>query len=343
MIVRGAVLAVLAVALGACGGTIFRTVDLNSGESVVVDARQRTINNLVVDDRSKPGQVHPRRIVCAEPSPDVALAVANSLGGGAAAFGYGSVSFTRESAEAVAQLAERVSTVQLLRDVLYRACEAYANGAISSITYAMMMARLDETTVTLLLGELAAGAFGRQLAGVGSAAEGKAGAELTQTLNVKSEPAAPQPDGAPQPGGSPATAKTSAEGKVTATVPSQAGAIQGRTHSADVAAEVTKIHRAFLKDSNLDALLVACVTALSHSAGTPLADICRQEVLKDIDKKVPLLLKARAESEARLREAATHDTALRVIRQCFELQAKSAEQKATCDRLVERLAPKVGP
>ena len=355
MVFRGAFLAALAVVLNACGGTIFRTVDLNQGGSLVVDARQRTINNLAVDARSRPGQVHPNRIVCAEPSPDVALAVANSLSGGITAFGYGSVSFDRSSAEAVAQLAERVSTVQLLRDVLYRACEAYANGAISSITYAMMMARLDETTVTLLLGELAAGAFGRGLAGAGGTTEGKATAELTQTLDVKSQPAGhpaggaagqggaaqpgAQPAGGTQPGGAPATAATSAEGKATAMIPHQAGVIQGRTHNAEIAAEVAKIHRAFLKDTNLDALLVACVTALHGSEWTAFADVCR-ELLKNFDKKVPLILKARTDSEVRVREAAGHERALRVIGECFELQKKSPEQKATCDRLVEKLAPK---
>jgi len=326
---RGLMLVVSAAALAGCGGTIFRTVDLNQGESLVMDARQRTVNNLEVQPGSRPGHIRPRRVVCAEPSPDVALAVANSLSAGVSVFGYGSGSLTREAAEGIAQLAERVSTVQLLRDVLYRACEAYANGAITDITYAMMMARLDETTVTLLLGELAAGAFGRQLAGLGSAAEGKAATELSQTLKVKAEPAT---------GSQPSTTKADVEGKASVTAPGPIGTIAGRGQSPEVAAEVARIHRAFLKDANLDALMVACVTALSQESAGALAAVCKTEVFAGLERKVTTIVAARTQAEVALREVAHRRAAAEAVARCFEAQAKAPERTDACDKVVDAWA-----
>jgi hypothetical protein len=85
---------------------------------------------------------------------------------------------SRAHAEAIVQLTERLATIQLLRDGLHRACEAYGNGAISDTAYAVMLSRFDKTMVTMLLGELAAGAFGRTLAGASAGAEATAAASL---------------------------------------------------------------------------------------------------------------------------------------------------------------------
>ena len=181
---RLVVVASLGMAVTACGGsgTIFKTFELTNDESVMTGARQRGIFNIPVGAGSVPGQVNPNRVVCAEPSPDVALAVANSFGLGVSIVSQGSGSVTRSEAEGIAQLAERVATIQLLRDGLYRACEAYANGAISSTEYSVIVSGIDDTMVTLLLGELAAGAFGRKLAAIGTEAAASANASLTQAL-----------------------------------------------------------------------------------------------------------------------------------------------------------------
>jgi hypothetical protein len=91
------------------------------------------------------------------------------------------IAVSRSQAEALAQLGERLATIQLLRDGLYRACEGFANGAISDTTYAVILSRYDDTMITMLLGEFAAGAFGRSLAALGTGAEGKALASLDLT------------------------------------------------------------------------------------------------------------------------------------------------------------------
>lgn len=168
-------------AITACStqpGTIFRTFDLEDGNSVSTGSRQRIVTNTEPRPTSRPGLVHPRQIICAEPSPDVAIAVANSFGAGLSVLGYGSGAVSGSQAEGIAQLAERTVTVQLLRDQMYRACESYANGAISATTYTLMMSKNNDAMVTLMLGETAGGAFGRSLAAIGGGANAEAQASL---------------------------------------------------------------------------------------------------------------------------------------------------------------------
>jgi hypothetical protein len=151
-------------------------------DSLITTAEYRTVNHLKREDGI---------VTCAEPSPDVAKAVASSFDSGAAVTANlpsgvnPEVAFavSRSQAASIAQLAERLATIQTLRDGLYRACEAYANKAISETTYAAIVSRLDDTLVTLMLGEFAAGAFGRSLAAVGTGADGTASASLDRSEN----------------------------------------------------------------------------------------------------------------------------------------------------------------
>ena len=174
------------VGLSGCGETI-RTHWLAGGTALTTGSDVRAINESEVGTNSVHGRVHPRYIRCAEPSPDVAKAVSNAFGGSLSAMVSGlpagvtpqvAGAVSRSHAEALAQLTERLATMQLLRDGLYRACEAYANGAISDTTYAVMLSRYDKTMVTMLMGELAAGGFGRSLAGAGTGAESTSAASL---------------------------------------------------------------------------------------------------------------------------------------------------------------------
>jgi len=138
---------------------------------------------------SEHGLVTPRQIICAEPSPDVAKAVSAALDASLSAnaavkaanspaegSGSAAAALSSSRAEALAQMTRRLATIQLLRDGLYRACEAYANGAISDTTYAVLLSRYDKAMITMLLGELAAGNFGESLATLGTTAKGTADA-----------------------------------------------------------------------------------------------------------------------------------------------------------------------
>jgi hypothetical protein len=145
-------------------------------------------------------KIIPKDIVCTEPSPDVATIMSKSFTFSnalealiqkpdvqAEAAGKMATAISTAHAQALAQLTNRLATIQLLRDGLYRACEAYANGALSDIAYAVMLSGYDDVMVTLLTGELVAGNFGQSLAILGSAASGTATAAPTKASKDAAE------------------------------------------------------------------------------------------------------------------------------------------------------------
>jgi hypothetical protein len=129
-----------------CTGTIFKSfsIDDESAKSISMDARQRLV---IVTDKG--GPKGDRRVVCAEPSPDAFMALAASAGanvsiGGKEAGGYGTM------AEAAGALGMRTQTIQLMRDTLYRSCEAYMNGLIDKQEYRKILSAFDELLITLV-------------------------------------------------------------------------------------------------------------------------------------------------------------------------------------------------
>ena len=77
--------------------------------------------------------------ICAEPSPD-ALSAISSVFSGSGSFSIfgkaeGSGGVAAALKEAAEELGSRNATIQLLRDGLYRQCEAYLNGMIDRKTY----------------------------------------------------------------------------------------------------------------------------------------------------------------------------------------------------------------
>lgn len=252
----------LAAFMAGCSGEILNEIRLDTDKVILTGARQRIITNVQVGPGSKAGQVIPKQIVCAEPSPDVALAVANAFGLGVSVISQGSGAIDMSRVEGLAQLVERTATIQLMRDGLYRACEAYANGAISAITYAMIISRLDETLVTLRMGELAAGDFGRSLAMIAGMAK----------ANSESEGA-------------------SAEA---ATVAEAIGAINRAVEN--VAPQLTQMHKQFLDDKQTDALMVACIHSMEHERRenlrqSQLSRIC-ESILMSVAGELPVPIQA---------------------------------------------------
>ena len=143
--------------LTGCANYIFRSFDLDGGDSLSLDAKQRLV--LVTHKGGKSGS---RRIVCAEPSPDAFSATSASasastaftfpslLPGGQTGSTGGSGGFAGATSESAASIAMRTQTIQLLRDGLYRACEAYMNGAIDQHQYNIILLNIDKLMVTLL-------------------------------------------------------------------------------------------------------------------------------------------------------------------------------------------------
>jgi hypothetical protein len=171
---RVAALVLSVFALGGCAdGEIFKKFNLTAGTGVSTDARQR----ISYATERAPSRIDKRTVVCLEPSPDVATAVASSFQAGISALvsqpnakidAQVAASLATNFAESVAQLGERTATITVLRDALFRACEAYANGALSPASYALILSRYDVFAMTLMTSELAAGNFGRRLASLNS-------------------------------------------------------------------------------------------------------------------------------------------------------------------------------
>lgn len=159
---RAAVVSLFCVqALTGCQNYIFEKFDLDNNVSLSLDGKQR-----VILATEQGGKTRDRKIVCAEPSPDVMSAFAASGSGnanfslpgapsgsggtGAAGATTGGGGFSAASNEAVASLAMRTQTIQLLRDGYYRLCEAYMNGAIDQHQYNVVLVNINRVMITLL-------------------------------------------------------------------------------------------------------------------------------------------------------------------------------------------------
>src|SRR4051794_39125087 len=140
---------------GCAGGKIFEPYDADK-TSVSMDARQRVILSV---DRTGPDGVK-RRIVCAEPSPDTIAAAAASAGlsGGVSGIPQAptlaaDVAGNAARSEQAAYIGARNATIQLLRDGLYRACEAYMNGALGDFGYGLVLSNYGRVMTALLSAE----------------------------------------------------------------------------------------------------------------------------------------------------------------------------------------------
>ena len=131
---------------------VARTHDRSAGYTV--GTAYMTADARIVTQRVQPVTHQP--VVCVEPSPDAIKAVSTSAkgdikGGNGAATGELGLSGT--SAEAAAELAGRSTALLGLREGLFRACEAYANGIIGDDAYSLVLARYGQTMTTLFLAQ----------------------------------------------------------------------------------------------------------------------------------------------------------------------------------------------
>lgn len=157
------------VGCGKHGGTFYIQKTLEPGATTILttaDLSAITSVQLGPDNYDQStGRVKPKQIICVQPSADVAKAVADAFATTLAveaknAQGLdakGQLELSKVRSESLAQLGKRLGTIQLLREGLYRACEAYSNGAITSTTYSLILSRVDDLMITMLLAEFASG------------------------------------------------------------------------------------------------------------------------------------------------------------------------------------------
>lgn len=265
MIARGFAVGLLSLALCACEAGTFRTFDLDAGgTSHTMDASQRLL--LVT---SKGGPDGRQRVVCAEPSPDSLTSIAASAaihgsntvpitGGGTAKTDFGAGVAYGESA---AYVGMRTQTVQLLRDGLYRACEAYMNGALDEAQYNILLVNMSQLMVA-----------------------------LTAIDGLTGRPAAPPMVlSAPE-----ATVSVDGEGKMTAkgaggAVPSAQGSAQTFAIEKVNADAVAKIAKGVTGHSTFPAMCLSILASRTNTgAGAGYQDVRRlcQEIFRSMPSKI---------------------------------------------------------
>ena len=152
-------------------------------------------------------RVHPvtqRTVICTEPSPDVAKALSaaaqlSAQGGNAGT--TGSLAAGGASGETVMALAGRSTALLGLRDGLYRACEAYANGALGADAYALILSRYGQLMTTLFLGQDITGAAGTEAGATASSppVSVTVSGDMSGSSSVSAGHPPGQSGGAPQP------------------------------------------------------------------------------------------------------------------------------------------------
>lgn len=150
--------------VGCAPTPIFHKYQIANDEatSILIDAKQRAILAVAPPDHAQQGgsrkEVSPelarRILVCAEPSPD-ALSVASTslnVSGGISVLNGDKEKVKIENIlkEIAQELGSRDTTIQLLRDGLYRQCEAYLNGVIDPEEYKTLTHRYVDAMITLL-------------------------------------------------------------------------------------------------------------------------------------------------------------------------------------------------
>ena len=95
-------------------------------------------------------QENSRRVVCAEPSPDAMTTLAASLSASGSLPSGASGELASAFSESGAYIGLRTQSIQLLRDSMFRTCEAYLSGGISGAQYALLLRRHQRYMLALL-------------------------------------------------------------------------------------------------------------------------------------------------------------------------------------------------
>jgi hypothetical protein len=95
---------------------------------------------------------------CAEPSPDALAAYASSLGLGASDATKNAASLALGLQSSAGSIGLRTQSITLMRDALYRMCEAQSNGSLSNLEVAKLLHQSQDLTAVILAVEQLTGA-----------------------------------------------------------------------------------------------------------------------------------------------------------------------------------------
>jgi hypothetical protein len=325
----GAMLAVTTGCTEFWTSTVSRNRPVQSGDVLMTTADLRQTTRQLM-----PGGV----ITCAEPSPDVAkiaaAAMDASASGSASSAGNAvspalAASLATSRSEALAQLGQRIATVQLLRDGMFRACEAFSNGAIDKSAYSAILSRYDKLMITMLLGEFAANSTTRIIP-VTLTGNSEAHGNADATAGVPGTPGSPGTSGVAEApvkdasantdtdtgtgtggttektaatNGTPGTGGTAgaeSEAKSATQAPTIMVLQEGSDRPA-IAAALATMQQAYIDDLNVDPLMLNCMrTDLTPSSLALCQQIASESQVfpKLVDAKVlSVLMRAKAEND----------------------------------------------
>jgi hypothetical protein len=149
--------------------------DKTDGVAIHLDAQQRLV--LV-----KAGGHY-----CAEPSPDALAAYASSLGLGVSAPSQGAASVANALQGSAGSIGLRTQSITLMRDQLYRMCEAYENGSIGQVQVSTLLGRSQDLTAVVLAIEQLTGAVAANQVILSGAAGSGASASLLSDQKLLDE------------------------------------------------------------------------------------------------------------------------------------------------------------
>lgn len=162
---------IAAALLSGCADLFFFKSDLQSPKTgVSVDIKQRM---LLMNE--KPDGNNAWRRMCAEPSPDALTSLGASLGASVLRPAGSTTQIGGSIGESSAFVGLRTQSIQLMRDAMYRACEAYMSGAIDEEDYLFLQRRFQAQVVGLLAIEQLTGAIAAQPVAVHMNASAQAG------------------------------------------------------------------------------------------------------------------------------------------------------------------------
>lgn len=179
--------------LGGCADLTHFKQDLhNPTFGVSVDIKQRMVfRNQGPEKPAGSGKNTEWDRVCAEPSPDAISALGASLGASLLRPTGSQAQVAAALNESGAYVGLRTQSIQLMRDAMYRACEAYMSDAIDKAEYLQLQRRFQAQVVGLLAIEQLTGTLAAPPAAVytnaSAAAGGGASAEADRLAEARKQ------------------------------------------------------------------------------------------------------------------------------------------------------------
>lgn len=151
------ILCILASGCSANYKSIYRAKALSKDSQItLIDAKQRSIISSLIDDPTASNAKRKHLVICAEASPDVFSVYANALAAGVKVDKSGDPSSLGVGANLSFSSAEtgstipRTQTLTMLREMMYRTCERYLDGAISKLELPIQAARDQRVMIAAL-------------------------------------------------------------------------------------------------------------------------------------------------------------------------------------------------